>query len=126
MSGLIERIRADREAGTPGPWQVSGVRSTREIHGHQIDGKDLAGVAVVTYSDATTEEHRGSLSDGRRIARVPEMESRILADAEALKAADEMAIEYSSLIEQVDELQEFNLDPDREALTAYRKARGGE
>ena len=57
---------------TPGPWQMSGVRSRQEIHGHMV-GPDSFGVACVAYSDRTTADHLASLADARLIAAAPEL-----------------------------------------------------
>ena len=89
----IEQMKADREAGTPGPWRPGhdGVLA--------IGSVDTASCAVLGRI-ATAHETDGVDSDGRhwstsgsayanarRIARVPDMEAEILRLREALGEA---------------------------------------
>jgi hypothetical protein len=78
---LIERIKADREAGTPGPW-VGGDDPDGEI----CTGDDVcAWICCVNYDDTTNAQ---ASSDARRISHVPDMEARILADADRIEALE--------------------------------------
>ncbi len=142
MSDLIERIRADREAGTPGPWVMGGALDHTSAFDHYDPfGPDGCSVACVS---GETEGNADPIDviNARRIARVPEMESRILADAEALKAADALIDhaqaahdELALWFECASELERHGFEiGDTEAamnaldraITAYRKARGSE
>lgn len=78
---LIEKIKADREAGTPGPFVISF---------ESIDPE----WCVVTTAGGSIFANVHSAGNGetnaRRIARVPEMEASLLAAeelAQALEAA---------------------------------------
>ncbi|WP_162685483.1 hypothetical protein [Roseovarius amoyensis] len=94
-----------------------------------------------TATDLNGEDYIARHADARRIARVPEMEARILADAEALKAADEHLVKRLKALQtyfNLDEEELASLTKDEradtirqhrlisEALTAYRKAREGQ
>lgn len=69
----IAAMRADAEAGTPGPW-----RAAEALHG-PVDIFDQSGRDVVTvYGGGVTENRK---ANARRIARVPAMETTIIAQA---------------------------------------------
>jgi hypothetical protein len=97
---LIEKIKADREAGTPGPWRIVDCDSYgdrckvffKEIWNDETD--------ILVTTEVTRAHNDGGAANIRRIARVPDMEARILADAEALKAADELAEAVAALTER--------------------------
>lgn len=78
---LEEQIKADRKAGTPGPWHVdmsyqwpSKVRAAPPFNERWICDACL---------QPSSDDQSYTLANARRIARVPEIDSRILADAEA-------------------------------------------
>ena len=84
---LPDQIRADGEAGTPGPWEWWTSNSRRRLkvgpgrhHGDNIlEGITLHdGATDIVISDA----------DMRRIARVPELEEIAFAAEELLAAQD--------------------------------------
>lgn len=100
---LIDDIRRDREAGTPGPWEKRSFQSgtvqvvlrewnnskpdpTRDgsMYGYHSAYMTMYNIGWQDESDTDREKS----ANASRIARVPEMEARILADTEALKAAD--------------------------------------
>jgi len=132
---LVERIKADREAGTSpdcGSWAWFGGRDDlylatqnrgrQYVMGFKRKGLNSAqptfqvkGIMYGAIDNLTAYEvgdglargqkeanadksvYRMDISgidhpDARRIARVPDMEARILADAEALKAAGRLAV----------------------------------
>jgi hypothetical protein len=78
---LVEQIKQDREAGTPGPWKTD---TEYDVTGPM--GWMVADMLVLDGNPSATEA-----ANARRIARVPDMEARILADAEVIKAAEELA-----------------------------------
>lgn len=109
MTNLIEQIKANREAGTPGPWWVPHFAKDN----HPCDctyilseNGGLGGVAKIEINNGLHISEGGNdapdleqaKANARRIACVPDMEARILSDAdriahlEAVKAAaDELA-----------------------------------
>lgn len=106
---LIDDIRKDREAGTPGPWDRQGDHKYNTDFG--VFSKN--GRAVCSsggYSDGKETTYEENKANARRIARVPDMEA-------ALLAADELAdaIAMSKPWDEIDA-----------CLTAYRKATGSE
>jgi hypothetical protein len=119
---MIEQTKADRDAGTPGPWTDDKKTHDQPYLSIKI-GKKFHTVCTIWIDDAPVEDFNSEQEvNARRIARVPDMESRILADAEVIKAAEELADNYESLIMNVARLQEFNLDQDLDALTDFRQA----
>jgi len=106
---LIERIKADREAEEKAKgW------TEKYLHQSTIDTRHLP----EAKSDPNVERQL------RRLGRIGQMEARILADAEALKAADELAgavVAWDECNEQ--ELVDCVINNLQSALTAYRKAR---
>lgn len=103
---LIDDIKRDREAGTPGPWETyskdSGIRHhTDPPFGHH----DYIAVIVAA--------NQRPFSDARRIARVPQMEAALLAAEELAKATEWAA----------DNLRGISANQ-RDALDALREALG--
>lgn len=88
---LIEDIRNDCEAGTPGPWHVGKDAEEGKGFGWFIGGGGYCRAQVVGPIIHTQ-------ANARRIARVPDMEARILSDAVKLKAAEELADAIAALI----------------------------
>jgi hypothetical protein len=93
MSDIVEQIKVDREAGTPGAWSVD-----RIVNGNTYVGTMKAERKSLERVVASFETHAGvkdaaaqrNLADARRIARVPEMEALIIeqaAEIERLRAA---------------------------------------
>jgi len=92
---LIEQIKADREAGTPGPWEFRDPNLYDDPNPNEIVGQlkgatryGEKGVWEVCQLDQDDIEdgHPRVVADARRIARVHDMESRILAGAEVIEA----------------------------------------
>lgn len=96
---LIDDIKRDREAGTPGPWRV-------------VDDTEVYGPEFPDHHDTKLADWV-HLSDTRRIARVPDMEAALLAAeelAEAVEAASVVLPANSAVSDVIS------------ALDAYRKA----
>lgn len=74
---MIEDIKRDREAGTPGPW-------SKTVNSGEVATQD--GTWVGRAVDAATGEGQ---ANARRIARVPSMEAALLAAEELADAVDE-------------------------------------
>lgn len=86
---MIEQIKADREAGTAGPWCTD----TEDQGGAGSDAYVSVGdgsqyvARIICYSPLTLHD-RPYKENARRIARVPDMEA-------ALIAADELVTAYA-------------------------------
>lgn len=78
---LIDDIKRDREAGTPGPWLPDECEG-EIIHEHSGAGTWVAAVCCGEYCSEPSEQ-----ADTRRIARVPEIEAALLAAEDHLVAA---------------------------------------
>ena len=87
---LSDQIRADRDAGTPGPWSVHNCTSyvDRGTTFYQEVWNDETDILVTT--EVTRAHNDGGKANMRRIARVPELEEIALA-AEELVRADQAA-----------------------------------
>lgn len=85
---LIEAIKRDRESGTPGPWTVRDCESygDRCKTFFQEVWNDSTDILVTT--EVTRAHNDGGTVNMRRIARVPTMEARILADADRIAALE--------------------------------------
>jgi len=100
--GLVERIKADREAGTPGPWTINECESYgdrcktfyKEVWNDKTD--------ILVTTEVTRAHNDGGNANLRRIASVPDMEARILADAKVIKAAEELAEQCEAAFDGVD------------------------
>lgn len=102
---LIEQIKADRGAGTAGPWVID-------------DGY----ITTIKYFIAVCSVSGGVPADKRRIARVPDMEEALLAADELAKAVDH---ERNMPCQDID-MQLRAIASVNDALAAYRKATGTE
>jgi len=88
---MIEQIKADRDAGTPGPWADDKKTHDQPYLSIKI-GKKFHTVCTIWLDDAPIEDFNSEQEvNARRIARVPDMEARILADAKVIEAAKELA-----------------------------------
>jgi len=85
----IDAIKADREAGTPGPWSVfvddSGDKWTGwplSVNCDSIDDKTVVRTGGFwPYEwDAKTSQHE-AVANARRIARVPDLENAVIENA---------------------------------------------
>ena len=118
---LIERIKADREAGTGGDWPINDGMNSRPI--------EVAACYLAHFSGGQgAAKHQKA--NTRRIARVPDIEARILADAKIIEAAEALARQFEIAL---CELRCFFADfpgvdyncPDHNAAIAvYRAAMG--
>jgi len=101
---LIERIKADREAEEKAKgW------TEKYLHQSTIDTRHLPEVK----SDPNVERQL------RRLGRIGQMEARILADAEALKAAERLAV----IALNTECATQADAEQLRAAVNAYRKTR---
>ena len=136
---LIEQIKADREAGTAGPWA--------KMHDHP--NPDVAAslariqpkvervwngneIAMVFCCDHIEDGRQEQEYNARRIARVPDMEAALLAADELADAMGECVDKLESVIRgEFDgawgegEIENLLL-PYVKTLAAYRKATGTE
>jgi hypothetical protein len=126
MDKLIDDIRKDRKAGTPGPFKETTdhdwvLDTEGESAYFVIAGAGGKPVFVAAVESAFGFDDRNQ-ADARRLCRIDDMEARILADAEALKAADALA----DLVDRdwSNETSE-TFRAMRRALAAYRQAREG-
>jgi hypothetical protein len=120
---LIDDIKRDREAGTPGPWAVSADGCYAGVE----NGFVPFGGCGCCNSPWMSADGLAGQSDASRIARVPDMEA-------ALIAADKLASEMERLVKKTPFLPAPNgisvticieqIARQREALAAYRKATG--
>lgn len=126
---LIEQIKKDREAGTPGPWCVPDQTYSRKLT-VEIDGRNEGDLLIPCPGSGGAMSYTGEVctlswmgteiwdANARRIARVPDMEA-------ALLAADEHLVTALEAIERGDDSHDGMAgDIARAALTAYRKATG--
>jgi hypothetical protein len=126
---LVEQIKADRENGTQGPFQKTSDHEWYLDTGGENAYFVISGrhgpFAVVAVEEAWgMDEHNEA--DMRRVCAIPDMEARILSDAETIKAAKEMAaaaevvcVKCESTTEAVTILDQTAL---REALAAFNEA----
>ena len=90
---LLEQIKADRENGTQGPFRktsdhewcldTGGENSYFVVAGHH------GPFAIVAVERAFGMDDHNE-ADMRRVCAIPDMEARILRDAETIKAAEDM------------------------------------
>lgn len=145
---LLEQIKADRDTGTPGPW--SAFNMTHEDRGDQMT-PDEVGEYVANSVRMGCWPHflfvGGKHSDGgdcdvchvgngplgpynaRRIARVPEMEDRILADADEItRLRAELAAANAGeekLRDDIAALKDHSLDAIMEVIGAPKEYNSG-
>lgn len=135
---LIDDIKKDREAGTPGPWAVPdqtwSTKLTVDVEGDLLIPCAGTGGAMSYSNTICTLDWRGSAcwdANARRIARVPDMEA-------ALLAADALARSIEGLIDESQGVYGLHLNGDvapwsdlteggryeewLNALSAYREA----
>lgn len=88
---MIEDIKRDREAGTPGPWGNGRTGEEQRL----ILSRGGKGRYVCNVQIFQTPRHMGLWEEdsreanARRIARVPELEAALLAAEELADAVDE-------------------------------------
>lgn len=83
---LIDDIKRDRVAGTPGPWELHNAESFdgRATYRYkEVWSQDLDVIAAEVYR----AHGDGGKENMNRIARVPDMEAALLAADEFIKAA---------------------------------------
>lgn len=116
---LIEQIKRDREAGTPGPW-VAGAHHSPGIDRmveHHVVNSHVNGaenwIGVHIQPRFAVEAH--GKANAARIARVPEMEARIMSDADEIAR---LRAELATAKECIANLEESEGRLDRELETA--------
>ena len=98
---LIDKIKADREAGTAGPWEACATDDLSLFVCADNETHDPLIATINTVNPA----------DARRIANVPNMEAALLAaDALGLAIDDAASVDNAGVVAT--------------ALAAYRKAIG--
>lgn len=126
---MIDDIKRDREAGTPGPWLHGGFSG---VHAYGIcdtmDCSVLGRIATAEITDRTDRDGRhwstsgNSETNARRIARLPDLEAKYIALKEA---ADELAESMSHERNMVCQDIGMQLDASSRvdaALARYREA----
>ena len=124
---LIDKIKADREAGTAGPWEVRDCETYGDRCKTFYQEVWNDGVDILVTTEVTRAHNDGGAANMRRIARVPDMEAALLA-ADALDDASD------AIINNAENLGNYS-DPQASlplscikdltaALAAYRKAVG--
>lgn len=133
MMNLIDQIKADREAGTPGPWAYEAHGDTMQYGVgvcHAISDIEMAFPlsgqvdSDVMVTDPVCVEVNGQ-TNARRIARVPDMEAALLAAADHLVAALEAVL--AGYPDQDISHEDYRVKVAHfaeDALTAFRKAIG--
>ncbi len=116
---LIEQIKRDREAGTPGPWDNTGTHGLPTEFGVYADGGRSV-CSTGSYYDGSDRTYHENVINAKRCARVPAMEEALLA-----------AVEAMTLVQQAtDKLHKDGMKPGwgvakdlmNEALAIHRKA----
>jgi len=81
---LIEQIKRDREAGTPGPWDNTGTHGLPTEFGvYAPAGRSVCSTG--SYNDGLAGTYFENCCNATRIARVPAMEEALLAAMDAMK-----------------------------------------
>lgn len=85
---IFDQIKADREAGTDGPWRIHDCESMGErcINFYQEIWNDDTDILVTT--EVTRAHNDGGAANMRRIARVPQLERIALAAEELSRLVD--------------------------------------
>jgi len=91
---LIDDIRRDREAGTPGDWSAALGRGCHGVIAAELPEDGANFVALVANDKDTPEREPTRFANARRIARVPQLEARVLS-ADELAEAVRSEIFYS-------------------------------
>lgn len=120
---LLDQIKADREAGTPGPWAYEAHGDTIQYGVgvcHAISDIEMAfPLSGQVDSDVMVTDpvcvEVNCQTNARRIARVPDMETAILA-------AGELADAVEPFLDAIHALTGGNVDDMRAKLDAFRSA----
>ena len=102
----LDEMKRDMEAGTPGPWFLEGNWDHKSGNrlGGWVSNNPPAGSPVFAL-EASVGTPNEIAANARRIARVPDMEATIIAQAatiEALRASVAKADELAVAADQVD------------------------
>lgn len=76
---LIDDIKRDREAGTPGPWGAALERGCHGVIAQSLPEGGANFVALVGNGSDNPDREESRFANARRIARVPEMEAALIA-----------------------------------------------
>jgi hypothetical protein len=112
---LIDDIKRDRDAGTPGPW-IQNLGMLTKYDGDTTKPIEVAGLGMAHFS-AGSLSFCHQIANSRRIARVPDMEAALLA-AENLANA----VSVLSGAACLDDDGPSDWENMRSALVAYREA----
>ena len=111
----IEKMKADMDAGTPGPW-FAEFEEEDDFEGVPIsDGSSGAPIANVPVDFNDREDRE---ANARRIARVPQLEAEVLRLREALRPFSQR---YDDL-DDMTKLRAIGTNIDMDALRAARAA----
>jgi len=143
---LIERIKMDRKAGSGQNWTLThrdpstGFLSEDQRFlnaGAWFAFAKMPKFTVTSY-DGEKNHHAEADANARRIARIPEMEALILADAKVIEAAKKLATSFENCIEEMMSVYHDQFDgvwtqgdfeeverPYREELAAFNTALEG-
>ena len=118
---LIEQIKANRKAGTAEPFTLFAAKAGRgyTIAVENDDGEFISWGGFDWRRGCKGFKH--AKADASRCSIIPEMEARILADAEALKAAERLAV----IALNTECATQADAEQLRAAVNAYCKARKG-
>ena len=122
MTNLIDDIKRDQLAGTPGPWLQSHRKNQDDMYRTQVYPANDTDNTIATIHwhsvkiDGGLKTDRAELS--RRIARVPAMEEALLA---AVEVARTLEVTLHILANESNISTVSSAD---DALTAFRKALG--
>lgn len=119
MTSLIDQIKADLEAGTPGRWSAS-FGSLIRVNAMRDKTKPVVVAGVHKVGCKGGEPYGDAKANARRIARLPDLEAAYIREREA---AEELA---AALTDNPDGLVGIDTDRVHAALTAYRAAVEGE
>lgn len=118
---MIDEIRRDREAGTPGPWRIMDADSIGDRCTYYYQEVWNEDTTILVTTEVTRAHGDGGKANIRRCARVPDMEAALLAAeylataAEKLHARDHPFTEHGMHKRRLEN-----------ALAAYRKATGAD
>ena len=73
----IEAMRANRDAGTPGPWAAALERGCHGVIAHTLPQGGANFVALISNDAIKSEREPERFANARRVASVPAMEAEI-------------------------------------------------
>lgn len=120
----MDELRADREAGTDGPWwtdaKYSGQDAGCSIIAARTDAGPLPGNptrgAVAFATALLNTESRRCEANARRIARLPDLEAAYLEAVETLRVADDAIAEMLRYYDGGESRGSYDGKPERDGL----------